>query len=110
MSKCAQIAKVTALLRGLRAKLGLVLLRMVKRFDAVVSLGAPRPLGTLVGLSVAAHLRGVCAQEAPLILLVIVEAFLLIVASLASAGLRLEGSQVKQDNTAVLVTFAGGCS
>ena len=61
MCKSAQIAKVTALLRALRAELGLVLLRMVERFDTVVSFGAERPLRALVSLCILAHLRRVCA-------------------------------------------------
>ena len=61
MRKCAQIAKVTALLRALRAELGLVLLWMVERFDTVVSLGAERPLRALASLCILAHLRRVGA-------------------------------------------------
>ena len=90
----AQIAKVTAFLRRLRAKLGLVLLRMIEGFDAVVSLGAELPFWALISLRVTAHLRRVGTKHAPLILLMVVEALLLVMTSLTSARLRLEDSKV----------------
>ena len=95
MRKSAQIAKVTALLRALRAELGLVLLRVVERLNPVVSLGAERPLRALVSLCILAHLRRVGAKGTPLILLMVIEALFLIVTSLASARLGLEKSKIE---------------
>ena len=106
MRKSAQIAKVTAFLCALRAELGLVLLRVVERFDPVVSLGAVRPLRALVSLCILAHLRGVGAQGTSLVLLVVVEALFLIVTSLASARLSLEESKIEQNNTILVLTLA----
>ena len=105
MRKSAQIAKVTAFLCALRAELGLVLLRVVERFDPVVSLGAVRPLRALVSLCILAHLRGVGAQGTSLVLLVVVEALFLIVTSLASARLSLEESKIEQNNTVLVLTL-----
>ena len=61
MRKSAQTAKVTALLRALRAELRLVLLRVVERFDPIMGLGAERPLRALISLCILAHLRRVGA-------------------------------------------------
>lgn len=94
----AQIAKVAALLSALRAELGLVLFGVVEGFHAVVCLGAAGALGTLVGLRETTHLRRICAKQAPLVLLVVVEALLLIVTAFAGARFRLEGPQVEQED------------
>ena len=103
----AQIAKVTAFFRRLRAKLGLVLLGMIEGFDAVVSLGAELPFWTLISLRVTAHLRRVGTKHAPLILLMVVEALLLVMTSLTSARLRLEDSKVEQGDTPVFALACG---
>ena len=102
----AQIAKVTAFLRRLRAKLGLVLLGMIEGFDAVMGLGAELPFRALISLRVTAHLRRVGTKRAPLILLMVVEALLLVMTALTSARLRLEDSKVEQGDTPV---FAPAC-
>lgn len=102
--KSAQIAKVTAFLCALCTKFGLVLLRMIERFDSIVGLRAERAFRALVGLRKLAHLRRVRAQRAPLIFLVVIEALLLIMTSFASARLRLEESQVEQGNTFLALT------
>ena len=117
VSKCAQIAKVTALFCALGAEFGLVLLWMIEWFDSIVSLGAERPVRALVGLRILAHLWRVCAKRTPLVLFVVIKALFLIMASLPSARLSLEKSEVEQSDTflaltatAMLFTFSSGCS
>ena len=102
----AQITEVTAFLRTFCAKLRLVLLWVIERFDSVVSLRTEWPFRALAGLCKAAHLWSVGPKRAPLVLLVVVEALLLIVTSFASARLSFEKSEVEQDHTILALTLA----
>ena len=69
---------------------------MVEGLNSVVRLRAGVSLRTLACLSVAAHLRGIGAEGPPPILIMIEEAFLLVVAVFFDTGLSFEYSQVQE--------------
>ena len=98
VSEGTQIAKVARIdvVGPLVAELCLVLLWVVEGLNSVVRLGAAIAFGTLACFSVAAHFRRIGAKGPPPVLIMIEEAFLLVVAVFFDTGLSFEYSQVQE--------------
>ena len=92
VSESTEVSKVTRFdtVRPLVTELGLILLGMVEGLHTVVGLGARVSLRAPRRFCEATHFRRVSPKWAPLILVVIVHAFLLVVATFFRARLGLE--------------------
>ncbi len=111
VSKGTQISKVAVFYTmGVAiAELGLVLFRVIKRLDAVVSFHACVTIRTFASLCILAHLRAVRAKRAPPVFVMVEEALLLIVSVLFRAGLCLKEPQVKESNAVLLSRPSASC-